>query len=73
MNKPSNKDKNCYFCLNGYKDVDYKEPNLLRRFTSSYAKIVPKRKSHVCQKHQKKLANAIKRARIMSLLPFTKK
>lgn len=44
-NKNQAREKVCYFCVNGYKDIDYKEPNLLRKFTSSYAKIVPKKKS----------------------------
>ncbi|PJA47477.1 30S ribosomal protein S18 [Candidatus Uhrbacteria bacterium CG_4_9_14_3_um_filter_36_7] len=60
----------CYFCLNTIKDVDYKNTRLLRRFLSSYAKIVPRKRSGVCANHQRHLANAIKRARIMALLPF---
>jgi small subunit ribosomal protein S18 len=69
----NNKEKACYFCVNGYLDIDYKEAVLLRRYTSSYAKIIPQRKSNLCSKHQRKLSKAIKRARIMALLPFTKK
>lgn len=64
------KDRYCHFCVNAIQDIDYKDVNTLRRFTSSYAKIVPKRRSGVCSKHQRKLAEAIKRARIMALLPF---
>jgi small subunit ribosomal protein S18 len=64
------KDKKCYFCANGYKDIDYKDAQSLRRFTSSYGKIVPRRRSAVCSKHQRKLAMAIKRARVMAILPF---
>lgn len=60
----------CYFCVNGLTDIDYKDVNTLRRYTSSYAKIVPKRKSGVCSRHQRKLATAIKRARVVALLPF---
>ena len=51
--------------------VDYKDIQTLRRYISSYGKIVPRRKSGVCTKHQRKLATAIKRARIVALLPFT--
>ncbi|MCX6746256.1 MAG: 30S ribosomal protein S18, partial [Candidatus Parcubacteria bacterium] len=40
------------------------------RWTSSYSKIVPRRRSGVCTKHQRKLAQAIKRARFMALLPY---
>lgn len=67
---PPSKPKQCHFCVNNYKEIDYKEAQILRRFVSSYGKIMPKRKSGVCSKHQRKLAQAIKRARIMALLPF---
>lgn len=60
----------CHFCVNALQEIDYKDVNVLRRFTSSYGKIVPPRRSGVCAKHQRKLAMAIKRARIMALLPF---
>ena len=66
-----NKDRYCYFCVNTAKDIDYKQWQILQRFTSSYGKIVPRRKSGVCHKHQRKLATAIKRSRFMALLPFT--
>ncbi len=66
-----NPQKNCYFCVIGAKMIDYKDAQTLRRFTSSYAKILPRRKTGVCAKHQRKLARAIKRARIMAILPFT--
>ncbi len=62
--------KYCYFCVNGIKDIDYKDGQTLRRWTSSYAKIVPRRRSGVCSKHQRKLAQAIKRARYMAILPY---
>ena len=64
------KAKSCYFCVNNFKEIDYKDVPTLRRYISSYSKIVPKRRSGVCTKHQRKLAQAIKRARIMALLPF---
>ncbi len=72
MNKKNNTPQKtyCYFCVNNMTDIDYKDTEILRRFISSYAKIRPKRKSHVCSKHQRKLSQAIKRARIMALLPF---
>lgn len=65
--------KYCYFCVNGIKDIDYKDGQLLRRWLSSYAKIVPKRRSGVCSKHQRKLSQSIKRARYMSILPYTQR
>lgn len=68
-----NKEKQCYFCVNQIKEIDYKEAEFLRRFTSSYAKIAPRKRSGVCRKHQRKLSTAIKRARIMALLPFVRR
>jgi small subunit ribosomal protein S18 len=46
---------------------------MLQRFLSSYAKIVPKRRSGVCSKHQRNLAQAIKRSRFLALLPYVAK
>ncbi|MFH1325891.1 MAG: 30S ribosomal protein S18 [Candidatus Falkowbacteria bacterium] len=68
--KPLKKEKQCYFCVNNLKDVEYKDSQLLRRFLSSYLKILPKKRTGVCSKHQRKLATAIKRARLISVLPF---
>jgi small subunit ribosomal protein S18 len=67
------KTKQCHFCTNNIKEIDYKDIQTLRRFIYPYGKIVPKRRSGVCAKHQRKLSTAIKRARIMALLPFTNK
>ena len=67
------KEKYCYFCVNNVDYIDYKNNNILRRFISSYSKIVPRKRSNVCAKHQRKLAEAIKRARIMAILPFVTK
>lgn len=68
--RPLKKQKHCYFCVNNLKDVDYKNPNLLHRFMNAYMKILPKKRTGVCSKHQRKLATAIKRARIIALVPF---
>ena len=70
---PTAKAKYCYFCVNGINDLDYKNSQQLQRFTSSYGKIVPRRRSGVCSAHQRKVAEAIKRCRFMALLPFTTK
>jgi small subunit ribosomal protein S18 len=70
QNAQMTRDRYCHFCVNAVGDIDYKDVNTLRRYTSSYAKIVPKRRSGVCSKHQRKLSQAIKRARVMALLPF---
>ncbi len=65
--------RHCGFCIKGVRAVDYKDANALKRYTSSYGKIVPRRRSGVCAKHQRMLAEAIKRARTMALLPFAVK
>ena len=67
--KPTKK-KACHFCVNEIKDIEYQDVTTLRRYISSYGKIAPRKRSGVCSKHQRKLANAIKRARVMALLPF---
>ncbi len=63
-------DRHCHFCVNQIDVINYKDTQLLRRYTSSYAKIVPRRRSGVCAWHQRKLANAIKQARELALMPF---
>ena len=62
--------KQCYFCYNNIQYVDYKDVAILRRFLSSFAKIVARKRSKVCMAHQRGLTIAIKRARVMALLPF---
>jgi len=64
------KQRYCQFCVNKKTEIDYKDSKFLRRFTSSFAKIVPRHRSGVCALHQRELAQAIKRARIMALLQF---
>lgn len=64
------KNKTCYFCLHSIAQIDYKNMQHLSRFISSYGKIVPRKRSAVCAKHQRKLATAIKRARYMAILPY---
>jgi small subunit ribosomal protein S18 len=68
MNKP--KISNCFFCISGVKNIDYKDVETIQKFISSYGKITPRKKSGVCSLHQRKLAKAVKRARIAGLLPF---
>lgn len=63
-------DKICYFCEQKMDKVDYKDVYLLRRFMNSQGKIYPPKKFGICAKHQRALANAIKRARVMALVPF---
>ncbi len=64
--------KQCLFCSRSVKEIDYKDTDLLKRFISSQAKIYPPKKTGTCAKHQRMLARAIKRARYMALLPYTK-
>ena len=61
MNRIKNltKKKECYFCVNGLKEVDYKDVQTLRRFISPYAKIIRRKRSGNCSKHQRKLAAAM--------------
>jgi len=64
--------KVCRFCIEKKEDIDYKEVELLSRFLSDKGKILSRRASGNCAKHQRKLALAIKRARFLSLLPYVK-
>ena len=73
MTNTIKKEKQCYFCINNIKEIDYKNTQTLRRFINSYMKILPRKRTGTCSWHQRKLAVAIKRARIMALLPFTNK
>jgi small subunit ribosomal protein S18 len=63
----------CFFCSQNLMNVDYKEVDLLKRFVSSQAKIIDPRHTSICAKHQRKLAQAIKRARYMGLLAYVRK
>ena len=62
--------KVCAFCADKVEHIDYKDVNRLRKFTTERGKIMPRRMSGVCAKHQRELAIAIKRARIVALLPY---
>jgi len=72
MDNTIKKEKQCYFCVNNIKEIDYKDINTLQRFINTYKKILPRRRTGTCAWHQRKLAAAIKRARIMALLPFVR-
>ncbi len=65
------KKKVCSFCVDKIEQVDFKEVIRLRRFVSERGKMLPRRVSGNCAKHQRQLTTAIKQARIMALLPFT--
>ncbi|MFH2138433.1 MAG: 30S ribosomal protein S18 [Candidatus Omnitrophota bacterium] len=60
----------CRFCTEKVDDIDYKDINRLSKFVTERGKIVPSRASGTCAKHQRKVAQAIKRARYVALLPY---
>ena len=63
--------KVCHFCVDKSEHVDYKEVEKLKKYITERGKIVPRRVTGTCAKHQRQLTRAIKRARIIALLPFT--
>ena len=62
--------KVCSFCVDRIDHIDYKDTIRLRKFVSERAKILPRRISGTCAKHQRQLTTAIKRARHVALLPY---
>jgi small subunit ribosomal protein S18 len=65
------KKKICSFCVDKVESIDYKDLGKLRRYTTERGKILPRRISGNCAKHQRQMTIAIKRARSIALLPFT--
>ena len=63
--------RRCTFCTNQMADIDYKDIGTLKHFLNGFQKIKNRYYTGVCLSHQKKLSNAIKRARHVALLPFT--
>lgn len=63
--------KVCAFCADKSSFIDYKDVNKLRKFVTERGKILPRRISGTCAKHQRQLTTAIKRSRNIALLPFT--
>jgi len=62
--------KECYFTKNNIKYIDYKDVDTLKKFINSHGRILPKRRTGTSSKYQRQLANAIKRARHLGLLPY---
>ena len=62
--------KVCAFCQAKAEDIDYKDINTLKKYSAEGGKILPRRMTGTCAKHQRVLAKAIKRARLVDLLPF---
>ena len=69
-NRKSRK-KVCAFCVDKVESIDYKDTQKLRKFTSDRAKILPRRVTGTCARHQRELTTAIKRARQVALTPYT--
>jgi len=61
----------CRFCADKRFKVTYKDPQVLRYFITDRGKIIPRRISNNCAKHQRKICQAIKRARNIAIIPFT--
>lgn len=63
--------KYCQFCKEGTEYIDYKDTQMLRKYMTDRGKIKPSRVTGACTQHQREIANAIKRAREMALVPYT--
>lgn len=68
--RKSSKRKPCIFCLEQMEYIDYKNVEILAKFINIHGKILPSRVTGTCARHQRGLSRAIKRARIMALIPF---
>ena len=69
--RPINRRRQCRFCADKKLVIDYKDGRALTAFTSERGKIVPRRISGNCAKHQREVTEAIKRARILAFIPYT--
>lgn len=65
--------KVCPFCTGEMEITAYRDGRMVRRFISDTAKILPRRRTGVCAKHQRRLATTVKRARMLALVPITEK
>ena len=68
--RPKRKKKVCAFCAEKIAVIDYKDAGRLHKFISERAKILPRRVTGTCAKHQRELTTAIKRARQIAILPY---
>lgn len=64
--------KTCPMCEGSIRNVDYKDDRTLSRYMTERGKILPSRLSGMCSRHQRQLTRAIKRARVLALLPYVK-
>lgn len=65
--------KVCNFCVDKIDEIDYKDVDKLKKYVSDKGKILPRRVTGTCAKHQRKVTSAIQRARHIALLPYTVK
>ena len=70
LNRNENRQKYCRFKKNGIKYIDYKDPNFLLKFVNDQGKILPRRITGTSAKYQRKVTQAVKRARHLALLPY---
>lgn len=68
---PRRRNRVCQFCVENAKSIDYKAVSLLRQYINDRGRILPRRRTAACAKHQRMLSRAIKRARHVALLPYT--
>ena len=68
---PRRRNRVCQFCVEKAKSIDYKSVSLLRQYVNERGRILPRRRTAACAKHQRMLSQAIKRARHVALLPYT--
>ena len=64
--------KNCPLCENGIRVINYKDEKSLSRMVTDQGKILPRRMTGMCARHQRQVGTAVKRARYLALLPFVK-
>ncbi|MGL4483484.1 MAG: 30S ribosomal protein S18 [Anaerovoracaceae bacterium] len=64
------KKKECLFCKNKTDHIDYKDTDTLKNYITERGKIIPRRVTGTCAKHQRAVTTAVKRARVVALLPF---
>ncbi|GAB4198281.1 MAG: 30S ribosomal protein S18 [Thermoflexibacter sp.] len=70
VNRVEQRKKYCRFRKNGIKYIDYKDPNFLLKFINEQGKILPRRLTGTSAKYQRKVAQAVKKARHLALLPY---
>ena len=70
LTRKTNNLRQCQFCTNNVRGVDYKEVEILKNYLDTHMRISKHRRTGVCAKHQRSLTTAIKRARFLALLPY---